>query len=505
MAVLGIDLGTSAVKTIIVDVSGRIMSAGRAEYAIAMPHPGWAEGDPAQWWQSTIAATREALARLPEVAIAAIGLAGQMHGLVLADGAGQPVRPALVWADTRAEAELARYRALPAEMLLCLGNPLVPGMAGPLLCWLDQNEPGTYQAARWALQPKDWLRLRLTDIAATDPSDASATLLYDLPADRWADEIIDALGLRRDLLAPIVPSGAVAGRLTERSAAALGLPAGLPVASGAADTAAALLGTGLVAPGPIQMTLGTGAQIVQVRDTPEIDATGRTHLYRAADGTHWYAMAAVQNAGLALDWVLRLLGATWDNLFASADAVAPGANGLLFLPFLTRERLHRASIRDGGAFLGLRSYHRREHLLHAALEGVACNVREALEALPGADSAAALCVAGGASTQASWLQMLADILDRELVAVDVPNASARGAALLGGIAADIWPDASAAAALAPERGLTVSPDPGRAALYQALFARFAALVSPRDRSHIHPAPMTMQQSTTQMSKPAETP
>ena len=261
MALLGIDLGTSSVKILIMDTQGRTLGASKVDYAVIAPRAGWAESDPNEWWTAVVTGVQAAMARIPHVRISAIGLSGQMHGVVPTDEEGRPTGAALLWADTRAEAELARYRALPPSMLKHLANPLVPGMAGPLLCWLAEHEASTYQAARWALQPKDWVRMRLTNAVASDPSDASATLLYDLPADRWADDVIAALGLKRALFPPILPSGADAGKLSARAAEALGLPAGLPVATGAGDTAAAALGTGLLAPGPIQLTLGTGAQL----------------------------------------------------------------------------------------------------------------------------------------------------------------------------------------------------------------------------------------------------
>jgi xylulokinase len=347
-------------------------------------------------------------------------------------------------------------------------------MAGPLLCWVVDYEASVYQSTRWALQPKDWLRLRLTDSVAADPSDASATLLYDLPADHWADDVIAALGLRRELFAPIAPSGAFAGTLSARAAKALGLSAGLPVATGAADTAAAALGTGLLTPGPIQLTLGTGAQLVQLSAEPRADPTGRTHLYRAADRVNWYGMAAVQNAGLVLDWVRRTLGATWDELYESANRVAPGAEGLTFLPYLTRERPHHRNPRSAGAFLGMRIDHQREQLLHAALEGVAFGIRVALEALPGASSAPTLRLAGGGSVHPAWRQMLADILGRELVTVDTSDASARGATLLAGIANGIWTDAAATASVAPAMQLAATPSIRQAA-YEEVYAKFLKL------------------------------
>ena len=480
MALLGIDLGTSAVKVLVLDTQGRSLGVGKVGYEVMSPHPGWAEGDPNAWWRATVSAVQAAMAQAPHARITTIGLSGQMHGVVPTDKGGRPTRAALLWADTRAEEELKHYQALPPALLGQLANPLVPGMAGPLLCWLADHEPEAYQATRWALQPKDWLRLCLTDSVTADPSDASATLLYNLPADQWADDVIAALGLSRELFAALSPSGAFAGTLSAPAAGALGLSAGLPVATGAADTAAACLGTGLLAPGPIQLTLGTGAQLVQLCPDPLADPTGRTHLYRAADGVHWYRMAAVQNAGLALDWVHRILGASWDELYASAGAVAPGAGGVMFLPYLTRERAHHQNPHSTGAFLGMRIDHQREHLLHAALEGVAFGIRAALEALPGASEGADLRLAGGGSVHPAWRQMLADVLGRALVTVDILDASARGAALLGGVAGGIWADAAATASVAPGMQVVATPNPGHASVYHEVYGRYQRLAATID-------------------------
>ena len=480
MALLGIDLGTSAVKVIVLDTEGRSLSVSKVGYEVMAPHPGWAEGDPNAWWRATVSAVQAAMAQAPHTRITAIGLSGQMHGVVPTDKSGRPTRAALLWADTRAEEELKRYQALPPALLGQLANPLVPGMAGPLMCWLADHEPAAYQATRWALQPKDWLRLCLTDSVAADPSDASATLLYDLPADHWADDVIVALGLRRELFAPLYPSGAFAGTLSAHAAEAFGLETGLPVAMGAADTAAAILGTGLLVPGPIQLTLGTGAQLVQLCPEPLADPTGRTHLYRAADGVNWYRMAAVQNAGLALDWVHRTLGASWDELYGSAGIVAPGAEGVTFLPYLTRERAHHQNPHSTGAFLGMRIDHQRRHLLHAVLEGVAFGIRAALQALPDASEVTTLRLAGGGSVHPAWRQMLADVLGRELVAIETSDASTRGAALLGGIASSIWADAAATASVAPGMQVVATPNTGHASVYNEAYGRYQRLAGTID-------------------------
>src|SRR5260370_23645556 len=250
MALLGIDLGTSAVKVIVLDIQGRPLAVSKVGYEVMSPHPGWAEGDPNAWWRATVSAVQAAMAQAPHARISAIGLSGQMHGVVPMDKGGRPTRAALLWADTRAAEELKRYQALPPALLGQLANPLVPGMAGPLVCWLADHEPGAYQATRWALQPKDWLRFCLTDAVAADPSDASATLLYALPADHWADDVIVALDLRRELFAPLSPSKALAGTLSARAAEPPSLPPRPPAATGAPDPAAAGPGHGCRAHSP---------------------------------------------------------------------------------------------------------------------------------------------------------------------------------------------------------------------------------------------------------------
>ncbi|MDQ3496396.1 MAG: FGGY family carbohydrate kinase, partial [Actinomycetota bacterium] len=312
---LGLDLGTSSVKALLLDEDGAVLGEGSASYAVRAPRPGWAESSPEAWWEAVLTATASAVGRWG-AEVTALGLSGQMHGVVLTDERGLPLRPAVLWADARSSAELAAYRGLVDEDLgRRLANPPAVGMAGPSLLWLRDHEPDAYTSARWALQPKDWLRMRLTGEAATEPSDASATLLYDLLSDDWSYAAAEALGLRAELLAPLVPSACIAGTLEEEAAGDLGLREGLPVAAGAADTAAAMLGTGLLRPGPVQLTVGTGGQVVTPKEGPDPDPHGRTHLYRAAVPGLWYSMAAVQNAGLALEWVRKMLGASWNDVY----------------------------------------------------------------------------------------------------------------------------------------------------------------------------------------------
>jgi xylulokinase len=472
---LGLDLGTSSAKALLLDAGGAVVGEGGAGYAVVSARPGWAETDPAEWWRAAALAVRRAVGSR-SAGVAAVGLSGQMHGLVLADADARPLRPAALWPDVRAEAEAEEWRRLPETLLDALANPVVPGMAGPLLHWLARHERSALAAARWALPPKDWLRLRLTGVAASEPSDASATLLYDLGADGWAGELVAALGLPARLLPPIVASAGAAGRLTAEAAAHLGLPA-VPVAAGAADTAAAALGTGLLDPGPLQLTVGTGAQLVVPLDRPAADPRRVTHLYRAAAPDRWYAMAAVQNAGLAMEWVLRTLGATWDEAHVALESTGPGAAGVTFLPHLTGERTPFLDPHLTGAWRGLRLHHGRPHLLRAALEGVAFSIRLAAEALAGAGhDTSAPRLAGGGSRHPAWRQLLADVLGRPLAAVPTPDASARGAALLAGVAAGVFANARATVSLAEPPAPAAAPR--RPEAYEEPYRRFLHAAPP---------------------------
>ena len=474
---LGLDLGTSSVKALLLSEDGVARGEGSAPYAVDAPRPGWAESPPEEWWEAVAGAARVAAGPRRGAEVTALGLSGQMHGVVLAGTDGRPLRPAVLWADTRSGEQLASYRGLGEDLRRRLANPLAVGMAGPSLLWLRDHEPLTYDSARRALQPKDWLRLRLTGEAAAEPSDSSATLLYDLQSDGWAYEVVEALGLRPDLLPPLVASGAAAGALTREAADHLGLRAGLPVAAGAADTAAAMLGSGLTSPGPVQLTVGTGGQIVAPRDDPTPDPHERTHLYRAAAADPpglLYSMAAIQNAGLALEWVREALGASWDDVYDEAFAVPPGAEGVTFLPYLSGERTPHLDPDARGAWIGLRTAHDRGHLLRAALEGVAFALREGLEALEETGvRAPELRLAGGGTAREPWRRLLADVLGRPLRLLPdsvAGSASARGAALLAGVACGAYRREDAPV---PEPVGVVRP--GEAETYEAAYARYREL------------------------------
>ncbi len=485
---LGLDLGTSSAKAIVTDTGGRVLAQASAGYAVSSAKAGYAESHPGDWWSAVRACAREAVdagGRAGGARPAAIGLSGQMHGLVLTSADGEALRPALLWADSRATGALRAYRRLEPAARARLANPLAPGMTGPLLMWVAEHEPGTYRDARWALAPKDWLRARLTGEIHAEPSDASASLLYDVPGDRWDLDVVGALGLDAGLLAPLLPSaGAPAGHLTAAAATELGLPAGTPVAAGAGDTAAAALGSG-IGLGDVQLTVGTGAQVLRLLAAPASRADAGVNLYRSATPDGWYQMGATLSAGLSLNWVREVMNASWAELYASAGR--PGRpHDPLFVPHLSGERTPYCDPALRGSWTALSLADDRTSLLRGALEGTAFAIRDALDALLGEDRLgedrlgedlpARLRLAGGGTLAAGWRQLLADVLGLPLYAVDVPAASGRGAALLGAHAAGLLSFDDIAGPLAPPAGLAAEPDPAMTAFHAERHARFRHIV-----------------------------
>ena len=456
---LGLDLGTGSCKAVLMLEGGAVVRSASRHYAVNAPHNGWAESEPSDWLEAIGQASREVV---QGAAVRAIGLSGQMHGMVLTDSSGGALRPAMLWSDTRSRAQLEQYRNLSSATLERLGNPIVTGMMGASLLWLKSHEAKSLASSRWALLPKDWLRWQLTGEVHSDPSDASGTLLYDLQRDTWARDILEMLGLP-NILPPLRLSSEIAGYVTSSAAALLGVQAGTPVATGGGDTPCAMLGNGILKTGVAQLSVGTGAQIVAPRDTPVSDSSFRTHLYRSVSD-NWYAMAAMQNAGLALERVRGWLGLDWDGFYAAAFSL-PDSSGLVFKPYLSGERTPHMDASLRGSFQNLGLHHTQSHLARAALEGVAFSISDGLEALRAAGvEITALRLAGGGTLQTPWRQLLSDALGVPLLTGGAPDASARGAAVLAGLSIGAYRDPLEAASLLPTPELVATPAPSSALL-----------------------------------------
>jgi xylulokinase len=434
---LGIDLGTGSVKALLIDDSGRVVAEASRTYAVRSPVPGYAETAAEEWWVQTVAAVRECCAGRGD-AVQGIGLSGQAHGVVVLDKNDQPLRPVILWADQRATAQMDEMLALPADIRLPLANPVVTGMAGLSLMWLRDNEPDTYAAIRRALSPKDWLRFVMTGEIATEPSDASMTLLYDIVADQWSTELIRALGIDPAILSPIVESSSIAGRLTKARAEELGLRSGIPVAAGLSDTAACLFGMGQIDPGSTILQIGSGIQIMAVTDRIEPKLQPFYNSYRGI-GRSLYVMAAMQNGGTVFEWARGVLGATWPQMYEGAFESGEGNGGVVFLPYAAGERAPLLDPDATAVWADMRLGCSRNQIIRSVFDGVALSVRDSWDALKQESvTASHMLLTGGGSADPRWRQLLADMIKIPLKpALDVGSATL-GAAYLGGMVAGHW-------------------------------------------------------------------
>jgi xylulokinase len=467
-AFVGIDVGTSAVKAIAIDGGGSVLAIEQAGYPLSTPRAGWAEQDPALWWEATVAV----LARLRDAVgvPAGIGLSGQMHGLVALDSGDQVLRPAILWNDQRTGAECAEIeRTLGLERLISLtGNRALPGFTAPKLLWLRAHEPDVYaRIARIAL-PKDYVRLRLCGEHATDVSDASGTLLLDVAARQWSEEVLEALELDPAWLPPALESPVVSGHTAD----------GVPVAAGGGDQAAGAVGVGVDRPGPVSVALGTSGVVFAALEAFAADREARVHAFCHAVPGAWHAMGVMLSAAGSLRWLRDTIapGAGYDELTADAERWEAGTEGLLFLPYLAGERTPHPDPDARGAFTGLSVRHDRGALVRAVLEGVAYGLRDSLDLIAEMGGKPALGrVSGGGARSELWLRIIASVLELPLERVAVDEGAAYGAAILGGVAAGAWPDVHAAVAATVRPGARIEPVPEWVEIYREQRPRYQGL------------------------------
>jgi xylulokinase len=464
--VLGIDTSTTATKALLVERTGRVAAVGVEEYPYLTPRPLWSEQDPQLWWDATCVAVRKALAaaEVPGSAVEAVGLTGQMHGLVLLDDQDRVLRPAILWNDQRTGAECEEMRATVGKdhLVATTGNDALPGFTAPKLLWVRNHEPDLFRRAARLLLPKDYVRLRLTGVPATDCADGSGTILFDLAARTWSPEITARLGIDPDLLPPTFEGTEITGAVTSQGAAATGLRAGIPVVGGGGDQAAGAVGTGAVDEGVATLSLGTSGVVFVPTAGPSIEAEGRLHAFCHAVPGRWHLMGVMLSAAGSLRWFRDTLapGEPFEALVAESGSVPAGAEGLLFLPYLTGERTPHPDPLARGAFVGLTVRHTRAHLLRAVLEGVAFGLADSLDLIraTGVPAPGQLRVSGGGTRSPLWRQIVADVLDVELATVTSAEGAAYGAALLAAVGAGWWD--TAAEACAATIGVTGTTEPG---------------------------------------------
>jgi xylulokinase len=462
---VGLDVGTTGVKALALSPEGDVLARAEESYELSTPHPGWAEQDPEDWWR----AAERALAALGGEP-AAIGLSGQMHGLVVLDDRDRVLRPAILWNDQRTEAECVEIeeRVGLTRLIQLTGNRALTGFTAPKLLWLRRHEPTTYAQVAHVLLPKDYVRLRLTGEHAIDVADASGTLLFDVARRRWSQQMLEALELDPAWLPRALESPEVSGETD----------GGIPVAAGAGDQAAAALGVGVDRPGPVSVVLGTSGVVFAALPAFAADPQARVHAFCHAVPGGWHAMGVMLSAAGSLRWLRDVLGPPggYDELTAAAEEWPAGTEGLTFLPYLSGERTPHADPHARAAFAGLTLRHDRGALVRAVLEGVAYGLRDSLELLRelGVDPRDGRVSGGGARSEL-WLHILASVLGLPIRRTTADEGSAYGAALLGGVAGGVFRDVHQAVATCVRLLDPVDPDPQWLDAYEHGYRRFQLL------------------------------
>lgn len=489
---IGLDVGTSGTKAVLIDESGTVKGSATAAYPLYTPQPLWAEQDPADWWRAACEVIRTLFEQtgVQPSAIAGIGLSGQMHGSVFLDESHQVIRPALLWCDQRTAGEcewitetVGRERVLQLTL-----NPVLTGFTAGKIIWLRNHEPQHYERVRKILLPKDYIRFRLTGEFATEVSDASGTALFNVRQRDWAYEMLDMLNLPNGWFPQVYESPEITGRISEEAAGQTGLAAGTPVAGGGGDQAAGAVGTGIVESGIVSSSLGTSGVVFAYLDEPAVDPEYRTHTFCHAVPGKWHVMGVMLMAGGSLHWYRDTLAEqekqaaqaqgidAYDLIIRQAMQVSPGCDGLTFLPYLSGERTPYPDPYARGVFFGLTLSHTRAHLARAVLEGVAFGIRDSFEILHAMGvKVREVRATGGGARSPEWRQMMADVTGHPHATLNAEEGPAYGATLLAGVGTGVWSSVPEACRAVLQIQSRTQPDPAQAARYAPPYQTYRAL------------------------------
>jgi xylulokinase len=480
---LGIDLSTTGAKALLIDDEGQVVRSATTPLSLSTPHALWSEQKPEDWWNATRSSIVRALttANASSKSIAAIGLTGQMHGLVLLDQHGDVLRPAILWNDQRcgAECDEIRTRVGRERLLKITGNDALTGFTAPKILWVQKHEPEIYQRIRHVLLPKDYIRYKLTGVLAMDKADGSGTMLFDLGQRTWSTDILNALNIQPEWLPPTFEGHESTGGVNAAAAELTGLLNGTPVVAGGGDQSAQAVGVGVVRPGTIAVTLGTSGVVFAATESPLIEPQGRLHAFCHAAAGRWHLMGVMLSAAGSLQWYRDKFASDRDfeELVNEASQVPAGSDGLIFLPYLSGERTPHPDPLARGAWVGLTSRHSLAHLTRSILEGVAFGLKDIFGLMrdAGLGSIDQVRLSGGGAKSPVWRQILADVLATELITVNTTEGAAYGAALLAGIGAGIWPDVDTACGQTIRMTDRVSPNPSTSATYNSLHQQYQKL------------------------------
>jgi xylulokinase len=474
------------------DVSGAVVASGTEEHQpFASPHPGWAEQHPRDWWRACGVAVKRALQKssIRAEQIACVGFSGQMHGAVLLDSAGEVVRPALIWCDQRTEKQSRELsEKFGTDRLIQLTcNPPLTNFTLTKILWVRENEPQLWARVRHIMLPKDYVRFRLTGGRAIDQADASGTLLLDVAKRAWSAEVLSGTGIEKSFLPTLYESPEVCGKLNAEGAAATGLKIGTLVVAGAGDQAAGAVGMGIVRAGVVSATIGTSGVVFAATDRPALDPRGRLHTFCHAIPGRWHVMGVTQAAGLSLRWFRDTFGIgsaasshdardPYEFLSEEAATAPPGADGLLWAPYLMGERTPHLDPNARGALVGITPSHRRAHILRAILEGVAFSLKDSLSIFEEMKVLVTqIRLGGGGARSPLWRQIQADVYAHDVELVAAEEGAAYGAAILAAVGARHFASVDQACDTVVRVASRVKPIPASSALLQKNYATFRRL------------------------------
>ncbi|MCH7688480.1 MAG: xylulokinase [Planctomycetes bacterium] len=490
---LGIDVGTSGTKTLLMRENGKILASATVEYPLSSPKPGWSEQNPHDWWNACVKSVKAVLkaGKIKPADVKGIGLSGQMHGSVFLDKNHNVIRPAILWNDQRTAAECDQIESLAGgrrKLINMVANPALTGFTAPKILWLRNHEPQHYARTVQVLLPKDYVRFRLTGEFATEVSDASGTLLLDVKRRGWCQPLLSKLDIDPALLPAVYESEEVSGTLTPNTAKQLGLPAGVPVVGGGGDQAAGALGNGIVRRGVISATMGTSGVVFAHSDEMQVDPEGRVHTFCHAVRGKWHVMGCVLSAGGSLQWYRNRLGDAevraakrqkidpYELITQQAAEAPPGCEGLYFLPYLTGERTPHADPHARGAWIGLSLRHGRAHLIRSVMEGATYAMRDCLEIIDGMKiPIREIRLSGGGARSQFWRQMQADIYGRKVVTINAEEGPAYGVALLAAAGTGAYKNISEACAATISTVSQTAPNAKSKRIYNTVYPMYGKL------------------------------
>ena len=480
---IGIDIGTSATKTVLFDEGCQVIASASQEYSMAQPQNGWAEQEPLDWYGAVVSTIKAIMQKtgIDKEAVKGIGLSGQMHGLVMLDAANEVIRPAIIWCDQRTARECEEITALVGakRLIEITANPALTGFTASKILWVRNHEAENYRRCRHILLPKDYIRFRMTGVYATEVSDASGMQLLDVPHRCWSREVLSKLDIDESLLARVYESPDITGTLTAEFAARTGLSTNTVVVGGAGDNAAAAIGTGIVTDGKAFTTIGTSGVVFAHTSEPRIDPRGRVHTFCCAVPGCWHVMGVTQAAGLSLKWFRDNLASDYKDRAAlqgadvyelmnqAVEKVPMGSQRLLYLPYLMGERTPHLDPLCRGVFFGLSAIHTKEDMIRAVMEGVSYSLKDCHDILGEMGiEIQEMMACGGGGKSAVWRQMLSDMYGCEVRTIKAQEGPALGVAILAGVGAGLFGDVPSACKRFIEPDTYCQPEAAAHAYYE---------------------------------------